>query len=141
MENKKMIPLIIEKNEGELWGRIEGIGDFMPLTIGSSKDELVTSLKILISDYKANEGKADTSWRDIDTENIIFSFHFDVQSFFDEFNFLNQTKIAELAGINPALLRQYASGVKHPSKEQALKIEKAIHNLSRELQAVSVYAD
>ena len=78
---------------------------------------------------------------EIEMEHVVFSFSYDVQAFFDEFDFLNQTKIAEMAGINSALLRQYASGVKHPSKEQALKIEVAIHKLARDLEAVSVYAD
>lgn len=141
MKNKSEIPVILEKNEGELWGRIEGIGDFMPVTVGSSKDEVISSLKELITDYKNNEGLGDKYWMEIEMEHVVFSFSYDVQAFFDEFDFLNQTKIAEMAGINSALLRQYASGVKHPSKEQALKIEVAIHKLARDLEAVSVYAD
>jgi hypothetical protein len=141
MKEKREIAVIIEKNEGELWGRIEGIGDFMPVTVGSSKDKVISSLKELIADYKNNEGLGDKYWLEIDIENALFSFSYDVQAFFDEFDFLNQTKIAEIAGINPALLRQYASGVKHPSKEQALKIEMAIHKLARDLESVSVYAD
>jgi hypothetical protein len=141
MKTKVEIPVIFEKNEGELWGRIEGIGDFMPVTVGNSKDEIISSLKELIDDYKMNEGIHDKNWLDIKFENVTFSFSYDIQAFFQSFNFLNQTKIAEVAGINPALLRQYASGVKHPSKEQALKIEVAIHKLARELESVSVYAE
>lgn len=113
----------------------------MPVTVGSSKEEIMDALKTLIADYKNHEGKNDPHWMHIEIENIIFNFYYDVQAFFETFNFLNQTKIAEIAGINPALLRQYASGVKHPSKEQALKIEMAIHKLARDLEAASVYAE
>ncbi len=135
------LQVIIEKNEGELWGRIEGIGDFMPVVVGNTKLEVTSALKTLINDYKDHEGKEDKKWLEIDIENVVFTFSYDVQAFFEEFDFLNQTKIAQLAGINPALLRQYSSGVKHPSKEQALKIEVAIHKLAHDLEAVSVYAD
>ena len=40
-----------------------------------------------------------------------FTYKYDMQSFFDYFSFLNVTKVAELAGINPSLMRQYTSGV------------------------------
>jgi hypothetical protein len=47
--------------------------------------------------------------------------------------------IAKRAGINPGLMRQYSSGIKHPSKERAKQIEGAIHKLADELRAVSLY--
>jgi hypothetical protein len=46
--------------------------------------------------------------------------------------------IAEPAGMNPGLLRQYASGVKFPSVAQAQKVEDAIQELAKELGAVSL---
>lgn len=54
---------------------------------------------------------------------------------------LKQTKIAELSGINPGLLRQYASGVKHPSPAQAKRIEVSIHQLADELNSVTLFAE
>jgi hypothetical protein len=66
---------------------------------------------------------------------VEFDYHYDVSAFFENFDFLKQTKIAELSGINTGLLRQYASGVKHPSPTQAKKIEIAIHKLAKELEA------
>lgn len=141
MKTNENIQVIIEKNDNELWGRIEGFGDFMPVVVGKSRLDVLENLKTLVKDYLANEGKMDMAWQGINLDAVHYQFNYDVQAFFAEFDFLNQTKIAEIAGINPALLRQYASGVKHPSKEQALKIETAIHNVSKELQAASVYAD
>ena len=43
--------------------------------------------------------------------------------------------------MNPALLRQYASGVKHPSPKQAKKLEDTIHQIGKELSGVAVYAE
>ena len=71
---------------------------------------------------------------------MTFRRSYDLTVFFEQFDFLKQSKVAELAGINPGLLRQYASGIKYPSAGQAMKIEKAIHALAKELQSVSLYA-
>ena len=73
--------------------------------------------------------------------NVEFEHSYDLTVFFEEYDFLKQSKIAELAGMNPGLLRQYASGVKYPSPEQAKRIEKAVHDLAKELKAVSIHAE
>ncbi len=62
-----------------------------------------------------------------------FDYRMDIQDFFTLFKPVKQSAIAERSGINPSLLRQYARGIKHPSLAQAKKIEKAIHDLGREL--------
>jgi hypothetical protein len=72
--------------------------------------------------------------------SVEFEYSYDLTVFFEEFNFLNQSKIAALSGINPGLLRQYASGVKHPSREQANKIQRAIRELAVKLRSVKISA-
>ncbi|MDB5263997.1 MAG: hypothetical protein JWQ14_3280 [Adhaeribacter sp.] len=134
------IKVIIEKNKSELWARIGGIGHFMPVTAGVSTKEVLDNLIMLIEDYKQHEGAEDEAWNQVDVSKLHFTFVYDLQAFFQEFNYLKQSKIAELAGLNPGLVRQYASGVKHPSADQAIKLENAIHKLAQELQAVSIYA-
>ena len=57
------------------------------------------------------------------------------------FGFLNIAKIAKYAEINPVLLRQYFSGVKHLSAAQAKKIESTLHILADEMQKALVYTD
>ena len=44
--------------------------------------------------------------------------------------------VAKEAGMNPTLLRQYLSGVKHPSREQALRVQDALHRVAQRLLAV-----
>ncbi|QNF35259.1 helix-turn-helix transcriptional regulator [Adhaeribacter swui] len=135
------LKVIIEKNENELWARIEGIGDFSPVTVGNTTEEVLANLKLLINDYIQHEGAVDPAWNLVNVKDLKFEFRYDVQAFFQEFSFLKQSKIAELAGLNPSLVRQYASGVKHPSANQARKLEDAIHKLAQTLQFVSIYAD
>ena len=41
--------------------------------------------------------------------------------------------VAKEAGMNPTLLRQYLSGAKRPSREQALRVQNALHQVARQL--------
>ena len=122
----KKILLVVEKDKGKLWGRV------------NYKNNLIT-------DYAANltalERKLAKLLKDFHgIQKINFERSYDLTIFFEHFSYLKQSKIAELAGINPGLLRQYASGVKYPSIAQAKKIEKAVHEVAKELQSVSLYA-
>ena len=119
--------LIIEKSKGKLWGRV------------NYKDNLITDFATNIDTLEKKMIKLLKDFHKL--QNVEFEYSYDLTVFFEEYDFLKQSKIADLAGMNPGLLRQYASGVKHPSLEQAKKIEKAIHNLSKELRAISIYAE
>ena len=72
-----------------------------------------------------------------DLPKVEFNHSYDLTVFFEEYNFPKQSKIAELAGMNPGLLRQYASGVKNPSPDQAKRIEKAVHDFANELKPLN----
>jgi hypothetical protein len=41
--------------------------------------------------------------------------------------------VAKEAGMNPTLLRQYLSGAKRPSREQALRVQNALHRVAQQL--------
>jgi DNA-binding transcriptional regulator YdaS (Cro superfamily) len=60
----------------------------------------------------------------------------DVQTFFKSQDFLNISAFAKKAGINPSLLRQYASGTKQPSAQQVERIKTAILTIAEELEKV-----
>ena len=136
---KQRIEVIIEKNDGLLWGRVEGQGNFMPTPYGSTTAKLVENLKELITDYVKNEGKKDSFWGKINMANVELEFSYDLESYFQEHDYLKISSVAEQAGMNPGLVRQYASGVKFPSGEQAKKIRTAIKKIARELIQDSIY--
>jgi transcriptional regulator with XRE-family HTH domain len=119
--------LIIEKSKGKLWGRVN-YKDSMIADFASSVEALEKKMTRLLKDFHQ-------------VARPEFEYSYDLTAFFEEYDFLKQSKIAQLAGMNPGLLRQYASGVKYPSPEQAKKIEKAVHDLAKELKAVSIYAE
>ena len=51
----------------------------------------------------------------------------------ETFNVVKVGAVAKEAGMNPTLLRQYLSGVKHPSREQALRVQDALHRVAQRL--------
>lgn len=119
--------LIIEKGKGKYLGRIY-IEDNLIVTEATSIEILERKMKKVIKDF----------------HNIkvpVFRHAYDMTVFFEKYNYLKQSKIAELTGMNPGLLRQYASGVKHPSPAQAQKIQDAVRALANELRSVSLYSE
>ena len=119
--------LIIEKDKGKLWGRL------------TYKDNLITYYASSVPALEKKMAKLLKNFHGV--QKAGFERSYDLTAFFEQFDFLKQSKIAELAGVNPALLRQYASGIKYPSSDQTRKIEKAVHDLAKELQSVSLYAE
>ncbi|MEI7586239.1 hypothetical protein [Runella sp.] len=131
------LTIIIEKGDGEIWGRVEAPG-FLNVTMGNSEAEITQNMLELIEDFLENEGKEDEYWKGVTLESIEFDYRYDLTAFFDLFSPLKINSIAEKAGINKALLRQYVSGVKHPSAQQVQKIESAIHAFAQNLMKVSL---
>jgi len=126
--NMQNIELIIEKRDDGIWGRVN-YNDNLLVEQADNLNDLEINLKTLLQDFEG-----------VDPESIAFDLKYDVYSLFEQFDFLNISKVAKYAGIHPGLLRQYASGVKHPSLNQAKKIEETLHRLARQMQKASIYA-
>lgn len=123
----KHFPLIIERSrDGKLWGRVQ-VKDNLIVESASSVEVLVRKMKKLLWNFEQ-----------IAPDNVEFRHIYDLTVLFSFKDYLNISVIAEKAGINPALMRQYASGVKFPSKERARKIEHVIHRLGKELIQVRI---
>ncbi len=134
-----IIEIILEAHDGSLWGRVETEGSFMPTPYGETKEQVIENLKELIKDYVAHEGKKDFFWSRLDLGELHIEFKYDLQAYFQEHDYLKISSVATQAGLNPALLRQYASGVKYPSLEQTNKIRNAIKKIAKELSEDSIY--
>lgn len=63
---------------------------------------------------------------------------YDLTAIFHVLSYLNITAIAKSAGINPSLMRQYASGSKFPSAKRVSEIERIINELGREMEKVKI---
>ena len=66
--------------------------------------------------------------------NLEFEFIFDIGAFFSYY-MINVTAFAEYAGMNASLLRQYACGLKSPTKNTIGKIRDAINKYKKDIDA------
>lgn len=102
------------------------------LGYGETSESAISSLIEFYEQSKielAQEGKI--------LPELEFVIHYDMPSFFNRFNFLNQSKIAERAGINPSLMRKYTSGVANAGQKQYEKLHAAVQSLAKEMLAAA----
>ncbi|WP_295730265.1 pilus assembly protein HicB [uncultured Muribaculum sp.] len=110
----------------------EDVPDFGLFGYGNSPQEAKADMLQAYEEIKEvlrEEGKVPTE--------LDFVYHYDMKSFFEYFDFLNISKVAEKAGINPSLMRKYTSGVANAGEGQYLKLQKAIHSIAKELAATN----
>ena len=62
---------------------------------------------------------------------------FDVGSFFSYYPFFNVTQLAKFTGLNPTQVRQYASGVRQPTKQKKEQLNQAISSIIETLSGDS----
>lgn len=109
--------------EEELPGFIlSGYGD----TAEEAKADMLSTYEEMKEIYR-EEGK--------ECPELEFEYKYDLQAFFNYFNWVNVTKIAEIAGINASLMRQYSSGLTKAGEKQYEKIRQAVGKVSSELYA------
>ena len=137
----KTLQVIIEKSDSGLYGRIQGRKSYLLVIFGNFTKEVLQNFKELIKDYQKHEKNNNSFQLKLDTKNLQFEIVYDLQTFFNEYDFLNTSAIARHTNLNKALIRQYTTGKKYPSIEQAKKLEDFIHNLTKDLQKVSLYAE
>lgn len=124
----KKIKLIVEKNGNRYFGRTT-YDDNLIVADEKNLGKLEETMKRLLMDFHG-----------INTDDILFKHSYDLTSLFEKFNYLKVSTVAEFAGVNASLLRQYVIGSKQASPAQAKKIEGAIHKIGKELQNTQVYA-
>ncbi len=134
---KTLIVTLENGDENDLFAVVKSDG-FVYSTAGKNEIEIRNNLKDLIIDFLENEGKEMKVWDGITANDIEFEFVYDLSAFFDTFEAIKINSLAKNAGINQSLMRQYATGSKQPSVQQAKKIEMAIHQLGQSLMNVRV---
>lgn len=111
----------------------ESIPDMALFGYGNSVEE---AKKVLLESYSEisemlrQEGK--------DVPELDFYYQYDLKSFFNYFDFINVSKVAERASINPSLMRKYSAGIVKPREKQYNKVLKVIQQFTSELQKISI---
>ena len=123
----KKVPLIVERTGNRFVGRTEFDNNLI-FADEKSLDKLESKMKQLLK-----------SFHGLEPNDIGFRHSYDLCALFDKFAYLKISAVAEIAGVNASLLRQYVIGNKQASAQQAKKIESAIHKIGKELQNTQVY--
>lgn len=127
---KQEVTLVVEKaaDGGYACYSQEDFDGFSLSGYGNTAKEAILDLMVTFNEIKeirATDG--------LETPELTFAYRYDMQSFFNYFSYLNVSRIGELAGINPSLLRQYASGTAKAGQKQYEKIKKAVSHIVRDL--------
>jgi CRISPR-associated endoribonuclease Cas6 len=106
------------------------------ITIKEGKDS-ETKIKGFFFTFKemitTERGSAPEEFTDLKVE-----FKYDLEAFFNYFDWINASKFAAYTGINESKMRQYKTGVAFAGEKTTNKILKAIKKLGAELSAASL---
>lgn len=83
--------------------------------------------------------KADLKEDGIDVSPIEVEYTFDIGALFNYYDFINVAGVSREIGISSAVMRQYATGVRKPSKERKEQIINGIKSLAKKMEMASVY--
>ena len=127
---------IIEKGSDGLYSiRTEQrIGSFCPGGFGES-------VKIAKEDFMDSIGEAIEALpegQSVTIADIDIEFQYDLQSFFNFFDYFNTSKLANHLGINESQLRQYKAGIAYPNDKTTARILDGLHSIGKDLSAVSL---
>ena len=103
------------------------------MSVEDAKADFLTAYKEVLDSYTENGEAVPDELKD-----LAFEYKYDVSAFFNQFDCINASKFAALAGISPSLMRHYKSGDQYISEKQLEKIERAAHELGRRLLAISM---
>lgn len=104
-----------------------GFGD----SVAQAKEDFMAVVKEAQDEYVAEHGELPDKYK-----NISVTYQYDLQSFFDCFDWINITKFAQAAGVNESKLRLYKVGKAFAGERTKAKLQTAIRRMSAELASV-----
>ena len=102
-------------------------------TVEEAKADFENSVREMILSYTEADTEIPNELKDIQ-----FVYKYDIASMFNYYDWINVSKFARKAGINPSLMRQYRMGKTYISENQINKIENTLHSLGDELSSIKL---
>ena len=136
MEKKKIQVYVEKAEDGTYWGTTEDL-DGVVSAYGNSLSELKEALQKAFEDHLEVARDLKEDWISKYDNGVEFEYKMDLEDFFNLIPEVKIGSIAKKANINSSLLRQYKTGKANASEDQTKKIEKAVHELGKELLSVS----
>lgn len=73
-----------------------------------------------------------------DPKDIEVEYIYDLPSFFNDFDWINVSAFAKVAGINESRMRAYKNGLAHASEKTLIKISNAVKTIATTLSTASL---
>lgn len=129
---------IIEK-EGGSYSIIcdEEIGDFCLGGFGDSLEAAKRDFESVIKEAQVDYAKAHGSLPP-NIADVKITYKYDLQTFFDCFDWINVSKFAKAAGINESKMRQYKAGTAFAGERTKEKVVGAIRRMGAALTAATL---
>lgn len=132
----KIIVFVEKHNDGTYWGSTTNLPGVVS-AFGSTLSELKSNLSVAYKDYYELAVELEEAYVSDLEETPVFQYQLNLKNIFTLLPEVKVSNIADKAGVNASLLRQYKTGKAEASEEQANKILKALHELGEELLSVS----
>ncbi len=129
---KKRVTVIVERTKDGFYSCFveDELPDCMLAGYGNTAAEAKSDMQVgyyEINECNAKEGKEPLP-------ELTYVYKYNMQPFFEQFQWINVSKLAEIVGVNPSLMRQYAAGITMVGQKQYDKITKALQRLSKEFE-------
>jgi predicted RNase H-like HicB family nuclease len=122
----------MEKSEDGYWASVEKLPGCY--SFGKTVDAALGNIRKAIEEHISDLEETGTEVPELFLQPFELQIKYDLQTLFEAFNFINKSAFAQLAGINPSLLRQYTKGIAFASDKQKAKINQAIQSISHNLE-------
>ena len=130
----KTLNAIIERSEDCFYAYIQQIDGCV--AGGSTYAEVKQNLEEIVNIFIEEDPDLQTKYKD----GFKLKFEVNLQTVFELLPEVNISQLAKLGKINPGLLRQYVSGSKTASENQAKRVMDAIDKLINKLTSISLTA-
>lgn len=128
------ILVILEKSTDGYWATVEELPGCY--SFGDTLEVALNNVCEAINDHISDLKETGEEVPEVFLKPYNIQVKYDLQTLFEKFHFINKTAFAEIAGINPSLLRQYTKGIAFASEKQKAKIKKALCEISQSLESV-----
>lgn len=106
-----------------------GFGD----SVEAAKVDFESVIKEAQEDYAKSNGSLPKKFDDVK-----ITYKYDLQTFFDCFDWINVSKFAKAAGINESKMRQYKSGAAFAGESTKNKVLSTIRKMGAELSSATL---
>ena len=124
--------VILEKSDDGYWATVDKLPGCY--SFGETVESAINNVREAINEHISDLAEAGEKVPEIFKKPYMLQVRYDLQSLFEKFHFINKSAFAELAGINPSLLRQYTKGIAFASEKQKKKITDALHTIGENLE-------